>query len=257
MNIDERIEYLRKKGMAKRALSRWYKKWWGVLLIIVISLLLIYALSFAFLMIRLMNNPDELGSVMSSRITQQNQKNQKAQENYLANIRLVEGLNSNFLGPQEADFTIVVFSDFTCPYCKEASDTITKLAVKYGSKLKIIIRDFPILSDDSVDLAMVARCAGEQDKYWPMYYKLFEFQKDYKSLGIASIAQSANITDLDKFYNCIDQEKYLNDILKDASDAQFLKINGTPAWFLNGSKVGEGAIPFSTWDAFLTENIKD
>ncbi|MDD3711539.1 MAG: thioredoxin domain-containing protein, partial [Patescibacteria group bacterium] len=148
-------------------------------------------------------------------------------------------------------------SDFSCPYCKQSSETITALAVKYGQKLKIIVRDFPILSDDSINLAMVARCAGEQDKYWPMYYKLFELQKDYKELGIGNIIQSVGISDIDKFYNCLDNKKYLNDILKDASDAQFLKIGGTPAWFLNGSKVGEGAIPLATWVSFLDENLKD
>ncbi len=257
MNIEDRIKYLREKGATKKALSRWYKKWWGILLILFFSAVLIYGLSFAFLMIRLMNNPDELGPVMNSMTLNKEGEKGFNTESSLANISLVEGQNSNFIGASEPLFTIVVFSDFSCPYSKESSDTITNLAVRYGQKLKIIVRDFPILSDDSVNLAMVARCAGEQDKYWPMYYKLFELQKDYKSLGIGNIIQSVGVSDVNKFYDCVDNQKYLNDILKDASDAQFLKIGGTPSWFLNGAKVSEGAIPLATWVGFLEANLKD
>ncbi len=252
MSIDDRIEYLRRKGANKKTSSRWYKKWWGILLALILAGILVYALSFLFLIIRLLNNPEELGQVMQSGTVNKNIEI-NLQEEYLSNKRLVEGFNNYFLGNEDAEISIVVFSDFTCPYCKEASNTIASLAIKYGSDIKIIIRDFPILSDDSLSLALVARCAGDQDKYWPMYYKLFERQAVYKDIGIGAIVDEVGISDIDAFYDCVDNQKYLNNIIKDASDAQFLKVGGTPAWFINGAKVGEGAIPFSVWAELLDE----
>lgn len=255
MNIEERIEYLRRKGEAKKASSHWYKKWWGILLLLLLSAILVYGLSFSFLIFRLIKNPLELKTFLNSRGN--NTESTTETDNSEANTKLIEGLGTNFLGAQTATFTLVVFSDFSCPYCKEASKTIAALAVKYNNSLKIIVRDYPILSEDSVDLAMVARCAGDQDKYWPMYYKLFELQKTFKDVGIASIIQTIGITDTEKFYNCIDEKKYLNDISKDASDGQFLKITGTPTWFLNGVKVGEGNIPLSVWTDFFDKFLKE
>lgn len=256
MSIDDRIEYLRRKGAVKRASSRWYKKWWGILLALILAGILVYAFSFLFLIIRLLSNPEELGQIMNSRAINKGIET-NLQEDYLSNKRLVEGINNYFLGNSEAEISIIVFSDFTCPYCKESAKTIASLAIKYGSNLKIIMRDYPILSDDSLSLALVARCAGDQDKYWPMYYKLFERQAVYKDIGIGAIVDEVGIPDIDGFYNCIDSQKYLNNIIKDASDAQFLKVGGTPAWFVNGVKVGEGAIPFSVWSELLDEVLVD
>lgn len=252
MSIDDRIEYLRKKGANKRSSSRWYKKWWGILLALILAGILVYFLSFLFLIIRLLNNPEELGQIMKSgAINKDIEIN--LQEEYLANRRLVEGIDNYFLGNENAEISIVVFSDFTCPYCKESANTITSLAIKYGADIKIIVRDYPILSDDSLSLALVARCAGEQNKYWPMYYELFKNQSVYKDIGIGAIIDEVGIPDVDSFYKCVDNQKYVNNIIKDASDAQFLKVDGTPAWFVNGMKVGEGAIPFSVWSELLDE----
>ena len=249
MNLDERIQHLRERGEIKRSRSRWYKKWWGVVLIILASLLLVYIISFLFLFIRLLNNPEELAKLQSSKITD-------VVSDDLPDIRMVEGPSSYFLGTDKPLATIVLFSDFSCPFSKMAAETIGALTVIYGGDIKIISRDLPVISDNSLDLALVTRCAGEQEKYWQMYYQLFERQDDFQDVGIASILQLAGVADTDLFYDCLDNKRYLNHISKDYSDAEFLKIKGTPAWFLDGIKVAEGHVPFDTWKEFLDQYLE-
>lgn len=254
MNLDEKIEYLRNKGLQKRAKHRWYKKWWGILLLIIISIIITYSLSFLFLIFHFVKNPDKINSLFNSQELQSPDINSGVNSQ---NIKIIEGNNNYFLGSATPKFTIVVFSDFTCPYCQQSSQIIANLAIKYGNDVKIIIRDYPIISDESLDLAISARCAGEQGKYWPMYYKMFEMQGQFLVSGINSIAQLVGVNDIDKFSNCVLEQKYLNDVLKDASDAEFLKTTGTPAWFVNGVKVSEGVVPFETWTKFLDEALKE
>jgi protein-disulfide isomerase len=248
MSLDDRIKYLRKKGLEKRSSSAWYKKWWGILLIILIIIILSLAMSFAFLVVRFRNNPLELNKLNKDDIL-------SSMNNEQTNIKMVEGPARYYLGSDDPQATIVVFSDIACPFSKQAADSIRSLEAIYGDKIKIIVRDFPVVSEDSLDLAMVSRCAGEQGKYWEMYFKLFELQDQIHELGIGHIVSLVGISDLDSFYNCIDNEKYLNEISKDFSDAQFLQIQGAPTWFLDANKIAEGNIPLKDLKELLDEYL--
>lgn len=250
MSLDNRIEYLINKGSNKRKKSRWYKKWWAIVLLIIVSLFLIYIISLVFLVNRLAKNPADLGNFLNSRNLLNIGENISSTSDQV-NIKIIEGEFNYYIGSNDPIITIVVFSDFNCPYCKSTADTVANLAVKYGDKIKIIMRDYPVIGENSLELALASRCAGEQDKYWPMYYKLFELQGQFTSADLVSIAQIISVNDINKFSQCLSEEKYRNDIIKDASDAQFLKIEGTPAWFINGEKAGEGSIPFEVWTKFF------
>lgn len=256
MNLEERIKYLRAKGLSKKLSARWHKKWWGVLLLAILASLLLVSLSFIFLIIHLISNPVEMALVRKSLKSSDEVKSVYSDYNP-ANIKIVEGTNSYFLGAENPVLTIVVFSDFSCPICKESLPIISSLAIKYGEQVKIIVRDFPVISEESENLALVARCAGEQDKYWPMFYKLFDWQDELYNLGIGALVEEVGIVETDEFYNCIDEKKYISNIAKDKSDGVFLQIAGTPTWFINGVKVGEGAIPFSFWSEFLDKALKN
>ncbi len=250
MNLDNRIEKLRAQGLAKRAKRTWYKKWWVILLLSLALLLLIYIFSFAFLLIRLKNNPSELERVFQY-LNIENKE--EGIESY--DIRIVQGPSKYSIGSSEPKATIVLFSDFNCPYCKLASEIVGELALKYGEHVNIIVRDFPILSDDSLKMAMALRCAGEQGVYWPMYYYLFENQGQFSVQDLGYIAQLARVEDIPKFSNCIAEEKYLNMISKDFSDGEFLGVEGTPTWFLDGYKVTEGNFPLEIWSVVLEQYL--
>lgn len=128
--------------------------------------------------------------------------------------------------------------------------------LKVKDKIKIIVRDYPIISEDSADLAMGAWCAGEQGKYWPMYYKLFELQGTFSVSNLSLVAKEAGVTDINKFSDCLYNQKYLNNIKKDFSDGQYLEITGTPNWYINGIKISSGYISFDNWATLLDKILK-
>lgn len=256
MNLEDKIEYLRAKGQEKRINRRWYKKWWGILVLILVYFIVIYFLAFIFLLVKLFVSPDFRNAFLLSDKIENNQKIEDPKEREMR-LAIVEGKDSPYLGNPEAEMVIVVFSDFNCPYCKQASEAIASLSVKYGQKIKIISRDFAVLSDDSLSLATAALCAKDQGKYWPMYYKLFELQGQFALSDLASIARMAGVSDLKSFSDCLNGDKYYNFIVQSVVDGQFLEVKGTPAWFINGEKVHEGSLPFEFFSQFLDKVLQE
>lgn len=257
MNLDDKIKYLRDRGQLKRSRRRWYKKWWGVLILFFVYIIIIFSVASLFLIFRVLTNQEFRDFYFSSQnsfeISPENRlEDEKTREMMLS---IVEGSDAPYMGNKDAEISIVVFSDFNCPYCKKASEVIASLSVKYGQKVKIISRDFAVLGDDSLALATAALCAGDQGKYWPMYYKLFELQGEFSLDNLASVARMAGVTDLKSFSDCLNGDKYYNFIFQAVVDGQFLEIRGTPAWFVNGEKIHEGLIPFEPFSQFLDELI--
>jgi len=64
-------------------------------------------------------------------------------------------------GRADAPLTIVLFSDFQCPYCKHVEPTLKQVREKYGDKVRLVYMDFPLgIHDHSIDAASAGRCAG-------------------------------------------------------------------------------------------------
>jgi protein-disulfide isomerase len=84
-----------------------------------------------------------------------------------------------YRGPAKAPVTIVEFSDFHCPFCRRVIPTLTQLESKYGEKIKLVFRDFPIdnLHPGASKAHEAARCANEQGKFWSYHDKLFALHR--------------------------------------------------------------------------------
>lgn len=251
MNLEDRIKYLQEKGRTRKRKRQWYKKWWGVLLVVLLYFVAIFSVAFAFLMGKIIFSPTFREQYIL--LNRSSDVNREVENSELAamRLRIIEGEDSPQIGNPDADITIVVFSDFTCPYCKEEAEVIASLSVKYGKDIKIISREFAVVGEDSVTLATAALCAKDQNRYWPMYYKLFELQGQFALSDLASIARLAGVSDLKLFSDCLNSDKYYNYIVQSMADGQFLEIKGTPAWFINGEKITEGFIPFNLLSQLL------
>ncbi len=214
----------------------WYKEWWGITLILFISIILIIAVASGFYVINLVKQikngqPYNLYQITNSTQNQQTQK-------------IIEGDEKNYwLGSADPEITIVEFSDFACSYSKNSFLTIREISLKYKNSVKIIFRDYPINSDYSSDLALAARCAGEQGLFWLMHDKLFLNQGISEKEEIIGLANQIG-ADINKFTACFNNKKYLSGIQKDLTDGRELDIKGTPTWFINGYKI-EGDIPYN------------
>lgn len=154
-------------------------------------------------------------------------------------------------GSENAKITIVEFGDFACSACVQSFRTAREISLKYKGETKFIWRDYPIMQEYSVDLALAGRCAGEQKLFWPMHDKLFQNQGVNTADQLAVLAGQIG-ADAAKFKDCFDNKKYLPQIQKDLSDGQSFGNSGTPTYFINGYKIS-GDIPYNVFVKIIEE----
>jgi len=248
MNLEERTKFLELKEKYKKQLLPWYKKWWGITILVILGLVIILSTAmglYVWNQIKVYKN--------------ESTNEQKVNSDKTLHLTINGSGNNYFLGTDNALLTIVEFSDFECPYCEQAHTVLKKIIARYPGQVKIVYRDLP-LHDNSIDLAMAARCAGEQGKFWEMHDQLFSNQDSLKGTGddfknvVYSLAGTLGLN-ATTFDSCYTSQKYLTNISNDFNDATTLQLKGTPSWFLN-DKLISGYIPednfLSLIDSYLT-----
>lgn len=145
--------------------------------------------------------------------------------------------NSPSSGPEDAAVTIVEFSDYMCPSCRELHPIAGKIRQHYQNKVKWVFKDFPLRQHRGADrLAEAARCAWDQDKFWEFQDELFSVATPVDFAILPAIAQALKL-DMPRFIECVDSRKYMLEVIKDRQDALNNGINSTPSLFLNGRKM--------------------
>lgn len=156
-------------------------------------------------------------------------------------------------GNEKAPITIVEFSDFECPYCKRASQTVEEVLKAYKGKVKIFFRDYPLpFHSKAKPAAMAARCAAEQGKFWEYHDKLFAKQE----LAPEKLTAYAKELKLDsaKFEECVKSEKFKDDVEKDIEAGSEVGVSGTPAYFVNGRMLS-GALPLEAFKEVIDKEL--
>jgi protein-disulfide isomerase len=148
-------------------------------------------------------------------------------------------------GPASAPVTIVEFSDFQCPYCAKAEDTIARVMKDYDGKVRVVFRDFPLpMHPQAQKASEAAQCAGDQGKYWEMHGKLFQNQQALQPDKLKGYAKDVGL-DQAKFDKCLDsgEKAKVVDASRQAGEAVF--VNATPSFFVNGQPM-----PAPTYEEF-------
>lgn len=232
MSINERVKYLEMKEKYKKKLRPWYKKWWGLLLILIILLIISACTASAIYIVK------QIKEIQTG-------KNIIIKEAEVAKITAaIDGNGEHYsLGLANAPIQIMIFSDYSCPHCRESMPVVYSLAEKYPDDIRLTIRDYPALRAQSINLALAAHCAGEQNKFWNMNDELFAQQDNLINVDEANIdnslkeiAKKLNLNTT-TFNGCLDEKKYLYRLNDDFADAEFLGIEGTPTWFINRYKI--------------------
>jgi protein-disulfide isomerase len=138
------------------------------------------------------------------------------------------------LGPDNAPVTIVEFSDFQCPYCRQAQGALKQLMAAYEGKVKLVFRDFPLrnIHPQAQKAAEAAQCAAEQQQFWPYHDKLFA-TSNLQMDELKKFAQELGLN-LEQFTACLDSSKYAGGIDADMRAGQNVGVNATPTFFVNG-----------------------
>ena len=158
-------------------------------------------------------------------------------------------------GPDSAPIKIVEFSDFECPFCSRVNPTIQQVIDKYGDKVQIVFRQFPLSIHPAAQKAAEASlCANDQGKFWEMHDAMFA---DQRNLGVDNLRTMAESLELDMgtFNQCLDSDKYYETVQDDMRDGVMAGVSGTPALFVNGRFLN-GAVPFDQIAEIIDEELE-
>lgn len=151
---------------------------------------------------------------------------------------------TNQRGPETALATIIEFSDFECPACRAAHPLVEALVNQYSDKINLVYRHFPLTSihRNALPAALAAETAGRQGKFWEYAAILFDQQDSWSQVRnpadlFINYAQQAEIPDIDKFRQDLDQQIYRDQVLKDLQLGNEIGITATPTFVVNGEKV--------------------
>ena len=160
-----------------------------------------------------------------------------------------------FKGPVKAPVTIVEFSDFHCPFCRRVLPTLAQLESRYGDKIKLVFRDFPIdsLHPGASKAHEAARCANEQGKFWAYHDRLFASPPQSSPEIFRGVAKDLEL-DVTVFETCFSSGKYQLAIKKDLDEGNRVGVTGTPAFFINGRLIS-GAQSFESFARVIDDEL--
>jgi protein-disulfide isomerase len=158
-------------------------------------------------------------------------------------------------GSPAAPVIIVEFSDFSCPFCRQAESTLGTLLAKYRGKVSLAYRDFPLRQVHlQAELAAEAsRCAMEQGKYWDYHDLLFTSGDKLRRDELLQHARELTLDDK-RFASCLDTGLYKSQVEKDVEDGMRAGVTATPAFFINGIFL-KGAQPSSSFEEIIDREL--
>jgi protein-disulfide isomerase len=157
-------------------------------------------------------------------------------------------------GPNTALVTIVEFSDYQCPFCSRANNTIVELEKQYEGKIRVAMKQHPLgFHPRAKPAALAALAAGEQGKYWEMHHKMFANAQQLEDNHLEGYAKEIGLN-VDKWKADLQSPKFQTQIDNDTALAMKLGATGTPAFFINGRKLS-GAQPIDNFKKIIDEEI--
>jgi protein-disulfide isomerase len=158
-------------------------------------------------------------------------------------------------GPKFAPIQIVEFSDFQCPYCGRVEPTIKQIEDKYEGKVHFAFRNFPLSFHQHAQLAAeAAEAAKAQGKFWQMHDQMYAHQTALDRADLEKYAAEIGL-DVTKFKADLDSGKWKDAVNKDLEYGKTVRVNGTPAFFINGHFIN-GAMPFETFAQVIDAELK-
>lgn len=149
--------------------------------------------------------------------------------------------------------TIVEFSDFECPFCKQVQGALKQTLESYGREVRLVFKHLPLEGHrNSLPAARAAYCAAEQGRFWQFHDALFA-AGNLSPPGFEQIASNLGVG-LAKFQECIASERSRAAVIKDIEAARLLRIESTPSFVVNG-KVINGALSFADFQKIIEQEL--
>jgi len=161
-------------------------------------------------------------------------------------------------GPDDALVTIVMFSDFQCPFCTRVEPTIDRIVEQYGNNVRVVWRNNPLPfhqeAGPAAEAAMEAYAQRGDAGFWQMHGILFENQRALGRPQLEQYAQQMGL-DMNRFRQALDSHTHQASITRDQENANRVGARGTPAFFINGRQL-MGAQPFEQFQTVIDDEIR-
>lgn len=161
-----------------------------------------------------------------------------------------------FKGGADAKVTIVEYSDFQCPFCSKGATVTAELEKKYGKKVKIAFKNFPLPFHSQARIAAEAALCGNDQSvnfFWKMHDAMFADQTKLDKENLIQTAKKAGLKEAD-FKACLEAGKFKAKIEEDIAQGQKIGIKSTPTFFING-KLVSGAQPIEVFSEVIDEEL--
>ena len=182
------------------------------------------------------DNPKLLYDTINQYVAEQQKKKQTVQFEAGFKNRVKYSLTAAnpVQGTENAQITIIEYSDFQCPYCARGANSVSRLLKIYPEKVKLAFKNLPLsFHKQALPAAKAALAAHKQGKFWQYHDILFKNSNKLNEKLFLKAAQDLEL-DMEKF-NADRKSKAIADQIK-AEQAQAAKngITGTPAFIVNG-----------------------
>jgi protein-disulfide isomerase len=168
---------------------------------------------------------------------------------------LFSAANQAVIGDPGGKITLIEFFDYNCGYCKRALSDLARL-MKDNPDLRVVLRDFPILSPGSVEAAKIANAFLRQfqgEKFWEFHQKLLGSRGPVGKAEALAVARDLG-ADMDKLAKDAAAPGITSGIEESGKLAKSLQVTGTPTYVI-GEDVVVGAVGYDELEAKVA-NIK-
>lgn len=157
-------------------------------------------------------------------------------------------------GPADAPITIVMFSDFECPYCARGHEIVQQLERRHGDDLRLVYKAFPLdMHPHALVVAMAARSAQAQGKFWA-FHDLLMVQDGLDPERVLELARRAKL-DTRRLLRDIESFEYAAEVRRDLRQGRRLGLSSTPTFFING-RIVTGAKPVEDFEAIIADELE-
>jgi len=149
-------------------------------------------------------------------------------------LESVTPINERALGPATAKVIVTEYSDFGCITCKAWHDfgIRDQIIEKFGTDVRFVWRDFPVITPDSRLAAEAGFCAHDQKMFWEYHDIVFENSPKLDAENLISYAGMAGLN-TKLFQGCLESGIYAESVEKETQNALDLGLRGTPSFFVN------------------------
>jgi protein-disulfide isomerase len=152
-------------------------------------------------------------------------------------------------GPKDAPVTMVEFSDFQCPHCKEVQPAVDKLLAAEPN-VRLVFQNFPLPNHNwAMKAASYADCVGRtsNDAFWKFSQSVFEAQPQITEANaeekLTLLADAAGVKGAE-MAACAAKPETATRVQKSADLGKAVEVNSTPTFFINGRRISNlAALP--------------